>query len=108
MGTKHTMKLHSKVVLNAVEKKVMQGMNAATDEVMNKAKSTVPVDTGALRRSINRSVAKTSTGIRGRIAANTDYAKAVELGTYRMSPQPYLRPALFNNRQLILRRVAGK
>lgn len=32
------------------------------------------------------------------ISANTDYARGLELGTSRVEPRPYMRPALAKNR----------
>ena len=35
------------------------------------------------------------------IGTNVEYAPYVEYGTRKMSPRPYLRPALDNNRKLV-------
>lgn len=62
------------------------------------AKTRAPVDTGALRNSINT----TTTGMSGNdftgpigavVGPEVRYGVFVELGTARMAPQPYLGPA---------------
>lgn len=54
------------------------------------AKRMAPVDTGHLRGSI----AAGGGGMTWRVTAAAHYAAYVELGTRRMSAQPYLVPAL--------------
>ena len=72
----------------------------AGDRVVREAQKIVPVDTGDLRRSI-RTLKPITSGGKASISVtagggenNVDYAGHVELGTVKMSPQPYLRPAL--------------
>ena len=65
------------------------------DAVADHSKQIVPVDTGALKGSIRYDVTEASwTLARVEISANTYYALYVEKGTYKMSAQPYLLPAL--------------
>ena len=52
------------------------------------AKLACPVDTGRLRNSLSHAV----DGNAAIIGTNVEYAPYVELGTSRMSAQPYLRP----------------
>jgi HK97 gp10 family phage protein len=55
------------------------------------AKASAPVDTGALRNSIQAS----ETGeLSAEVAVAADYGLAVELGTARAAPRPYLGPGL--------------
>lgn len=77
-------------------------MEAAAQAVCDSAKSMCPVDTGALRSSINVSV----NGNRAEISADTDYASYVEFGTSKMAPRPYLVPALLQNREAIITAAA--
>ena len=56
---------------------------------LESAKKNVPVDTGALRDSID--LKKTADGVE--IGSDLEYAAAVEYGTTRHAPQPYLKPA---------------
>ena len=55
------------------------------------AKMACPVDTGRLRNSITHQVRPSEKSVY--IGTNVEYATYVELGTSRMKPQPFLRPA---------------
>lgn len=63
-------------------------------KVENAAKRYCPVDTGRLRSSITRELAREGDDLTARIGTNVEYARFVELGTVRNVPKPYLRPAL--------------
>jgi HK97 gp10 family phage protein len=64
-------------------------------KVERAAKRLCPVDTGRLRSSITHSEPERRGDVLVvRIGTNVEYARFVELGTSRMSAQPYLRPAL--------------
>lgn len=52
------------------------------------------VRTGRLRSSISWRVLADASGVYADIGTNVEYAAYVELGTERMAPRPYLRPAL--------------
>jgi len=52
------------------------------------------VDTGRLRASITHRVEKTTGEIAGYVGTNVEYAAAVEFGTSKSAPYPYLFPAL--------------
>lgn len=69
-------------VAGAVEKAML--------DVEAAAKTSAPVDTGALRNSIQGERTGEFSGI---VAPNVDYAIYVELGTRHMSAQPFLTPA---------------
>ena len=55
------------------------------------AKKACPVDTGRLRNSITHQVRPSEKSVY--IGTNVEYSAYVELGTSRMEPQPFLRPA---------------
>ena len=57
------------------------------------------VDTGRLLNSITHEVDKPKRSVA--IGTNVKYAPAVELGTYRSTPKPFLRNALLKSRSLI-------
>ena len=67
------------------------GLEAGARVVEAYAKITAPIDTGALRNSIQ---VDEVTPVQAIIAPHTDYAEYVEFGTSRMAAQPYMRPAL--------------
>jgi HK97 gp10 family phage protein len=60
------------------------------DRIVSRAQGLVRVDTGALRDSIT---AEVSDGVLT-VGTDSPYALANELGTQRMTAQPFLRPAL--------------
>lgn len=80
--------LHAKhgPAARAVERKCIR--------VQSTAIQLCPVDTGRLQGTIEYHLDEDSDGVFGIVAAHTEYAAFVELGTSRMAAQPYLRPAL--------------
>lgn len=58
-------------------------------DVLGTAETLVPVDTGYLKNSLSADVS----GLDAEIGPTAEYGGYVELGTSRMSPQPYLAPA---------------
>ncbi len=72
------------------------------------AEAGVPVQTGALQQSIQKSVESTRHGARGRIWTNIPYGKFVEFGTSRMQARPFMRPAIVLTREAIKAMFAKK
>jgi HK97 gp10 family phage protein len=86
--------------------------------ILNVAKEYCPVDTGALRDSIAQNVEDAPNGVNGSVSAGMYYATYVEFGTGRkgdpsapyahveswpgMVAQPYMRPALDENKAAVL------
>jgi HK97 gp10 family phage protein len=70
------------------------------------------VDTGRLRQSITHDVEESSGEVVGRVGTNVVYGAYLELGTSKMSPRPWLKPSLANNRdkihELIMKAVQGR
>ena len=66
---------------------VRQRVLAAAQEKCESAKARAPVDTGRLRSSIRVE----SEELTARVIADCEYAAAVELGTSRTAPQPFMR-----------------
>ena len=109
-----------------------KGIEKACALVERSAKEKAPKDTGELRRSITSKVEKDADGVKGIIYTPLEYAPYVEYGTGlfaenggRMDvpwnyqddkgewhstsgqhPQPFMRPALDENREEILRIIA--
>ena len=107
---------------------VQKGVGKAAALVERDAKQKAPKDTGALRRSIKSKVETDSTTIEGDIYTPLEYAPYVEYGTGLFAengngrktgwgyeddkgekhftrgqhPQPYMRPALNENRDKII------
>jgi len=52
------------------------------------------VDTGRLRSSITYELGTSGRVLVARVGTNVNYARHLELGTSRMRPRPFLRPAL--------------
>ena len=81
-----------------LEMTVREFLPSAGVFVTGEAKLRSPVDKGQLRASINHRVETDLV----RIGTNVHYAPHVEYGTYKMSAQPYLRPAVDENRKKLV------
>ena len=81
----------------AMERAIEKGLTGAALLVEGDAKLRTPVDTGNLRSSLNHTVEPTE----ATVGTNVEYAPYVEFGTVRQAPQPYLRPALDENKAKI-------
>lgn len=75
--------------LEALPKQIEQALIAIGMTAETYAKRECPVDTGRLRNSISHAYDDDS----AYIGTNVEYAAFVELGTSRMKPRPYLKPA---------------
>lgn len=89
--------------LSNIDKLVEQGLRKAALRVEGSAKELTPVDTGNLRASIKVTPKKLSASV----GTNVEYAGYVELGTANQPPQPYLYPALMQNKEQILKDIAN-
>ena len=81
-----------------LEDKYVKAVEIAARHVETKAKSKVPVDTGATKNSINARPAE-AVGVFGavtawRVGPTTEYAPFLEYGTVHMKARPFLIPAL--------------
>ena len=123
--TELTQKLDSLLDIN-------DGMKKCCALVERSAKEKVPVQTGELRRSITSKVENNGLGVIGTIYTPLEYAPYIEYGTGLFAekggrptpwcyqddkgewhttsgqpPQPYMRPALDENRTTILEILGG-
>ena len=73
--------------------------------VEGEAKLRCPVDTGRLRQSIIRQVNEPDESVR--IGTPVEYGPYVEFGTIKMKAQPFLRPAVLDNKKDIARLIAS-
>ena len=90
--------------------KVSNGLVEGCKIVEGDAKATCPGSTeetrpggphGELRESITSAVE----GLQGEVGTNKEYGMYVELGTYKMRAQPFLVPALQNNKEAIINAI---
>ena len=94
---------NKKEVLKALSNAEKNALELIGAFVEGEATLHCPVDTGNLRSSITHRV---NTGERSvTIGSPVEYAPAVELGSSKQRPQPYLRPAAEDNVRQIERLV---
>ena len=80
------------IFLNALPEQIDAALTAIGLTAESYAKELCPVDTGRLRNSITNVVELGENAVY--IGTNVEYAAFVELGTSRMKPRPYLKPAV--------------
>lgn len=73
-----------------VQEQAGQAVRKTAFAIQASAKEKAPVDTGNLRSGI---AVSTGSQYDAEVYAQANYAKFVELGTSRMAPQPFMRPA---------------
>jgi HK97 gp10 family phage protein len=66
------------------------------------AKIRCPVDTGALRASIQSEMTGDTSGV---VGTNIEYAPFVEFGTSKMAAQPYMTPAAEGERRHYMKKM---
>lgn len=101
---------------------VQASVEASLRLIEDSAKNYCPVDTGALRDSITSEVDASGQTVVGRVGPHVDYAEFLEFGTGErgdpsvphnqnwpgMAAQPYMRPALDENRDAIQELFRGQ
>lgn len=60
------------------------------------------VDSGHLRRNIRHKVEVEKGQVTGYVGTKVKYAKDLELGTPKIAPRPFLRPAVFDHKKEII------
>lgn len=88
-------KSNKKQVLQELRKKQIAALHAIGAYVDGEAVVRCPVDTGNLRSSINHSVNEAERSVS--IGTPVYYGIYIELGTYKMAEQPFLKPAVEQN-----------
>lgn len=78
-----------KTLESDIKKATATALTNIAQSAVQGAQSTVPVDTGRLRDSIG---VKEKTDKVAVVAADTEYAAAIEFGTSRMAARPYVGP----------------
>lgn len=77
---------------------VEKEMSDIGNQVAEDARRMAPVETGALRDSIQSEVSGSGTETTVRVGSNLEYAIYVEMGTSNQGAQPFLRPAATKKR----------
>lgn len=90
-----------------------QATMKATLDTQRMARERTPVDTGYLRSSIAVSVqpGQSAGSVVGEVTAGANYAAYVEHGTSRQRPQPFMRPAFEQSRDVwvqMLEQIGGR
>lgn len=92
-------KWNDEAVLAFVREKIINRLTLVGEFVEGAAKNNTPVKTGNLQRSINYKVNDEDLSVT--IGTPVEYAPYVEFGTTKRGAKPYLRPALYENKQEI-------
>ena len=90
------LKWYGDKAIRNMEQAVNVALEVSALVVEGAAKNLAPVDTGNLRNSITHVI--DSQGKAARVGTNVHYGPYVELGTSKMAAQPYLSPALDQNK----------
>ena len=88
MGT--SIRIYATAAEGVAEKAGEELVRLALAAGVEAARRYVPVDTGALRDSIRSE----QDGSEGEYGSDLEYSIYVEMGTSKMSAQPYLRPSI--------------
>jgi HK97 gp10 family phage protein len=84
-------------------------MKATTGQVQAQAKQIAPKRTGYMANNILvEPVKKTATSVTGTVNAKADYSSFVEFGTYKMSAEPFIRPAVSAAQSLFIKTTMDK
>ncbi len=92
-------------IANAVRHNLTAALVLEAEALQTEAKRRCPVDTGTLRDSIHAAVQARGEGAQATIGSGLEYAAAVELGTLKRLPRPYLAPAFRARRSALIGRV---
>lgn len=96
-------------VLAEIAGKVVQGMDDACAFAAEQARSKAPKKSGFLKENIDHEVKARGLTVTGYVGVKhaAFYGYFHELGTSKMAAHPFLRPAVLENADEIVRRVAG-
>lgn len=84
---------HSEEVREALIQAKERALEAIGLAAEGYAKGKAPKDTGRLQNSISHAVS----GDSAYIGTNVEYAPYVEMGTVKMDPRPYIKPAVIEH-----------
>lgn len=84
-------------------------MKTTTGKVQAQAKHIAPKRTGFMANNIGvEPVKKTATSVTGTVNAKADYSSFVEYGTYKMSAEPFIRPAVSAGQSVFIKTTIDK
>jgi len=84
-------------------------MKTTTGKVQVTAKQVATKRTGYIANNISvEPVKKTATSVTGTVNAKADYSSFVEFGTYKMSAQPFIRPAVSSGQSVFIKTTMDK
>ncbi|MBG1272348.1 HK97 gp10 family phage protein [Lactobacillus paracasei subsp. paracasei] len=84
-------------------------MKLTTGQVQATAKQVAPKRTGYMANNISvEPVKKTATSVTGTVNAKADYSSLIEFGTYKMSAEPFIRPAVSAAQSLFIKTTMDK
>ena len=98
-----TQAIQAKMLNKITKPKIESALDKAALMIQADAVRMSPVDTGRLRASID---VKRCGALCRSIGTSISYAPYQEYGTQKMSPQPFLRPALQKNKASTTRLIA--
>lgn len=90
----------------ALNKKFTAALSNAGEVLLSQTKRNAPVDTGELKKSLKMNKSKIDSH-EIEIDANVDYAKFVEYGSMHQAANPFMRSALKESEQKILKKFKG-
>ncbi|AGP68786.1 Putative head to tail joining [Lacticaseibacillus paracasei] len=97
------------VTAGATIEAAASAMKTTTGEVQAQAKQIAPKRTGFMANNISVDpVKKTATSVTGTVDAKADYSSFVEFGTYKMSAEPFIRPAVSAAQSLFIKTTMDK
>ena len=95
---------HEEVVDVAAE-----AMEMTVAKTQARAQSNAPVRTGFLKSNIHvEPVEKKTDQVIGTVTSDADYSSFVEFGTYKMSAQPFIRPAVSDGQSVFIKTTMDK
>ena len=97
------------VTAGATMEATASAMKTTTGQVQATAKHIAPKRTGFMANNILvEPVKKTATSVTGTVDAKADYSSFVEFGTYKMSAEPFMRPAVSAAQSLFIKTTIDK
>lgn len=84
-------------------------MKTTTGQVQAQAKQIAPKRTGFMANNISVDpIQRTASSVTGTIDAKADYSSFVEFGTYKMSAEPFIRPAVSAGQSVFIKTTMDK